>query len=67
MSFRLLPLPMCPPINIEFSSAVKLFPITKELVFAVLFDPKTNELIYKPERFRIRFKASKKLNKIINE
>ena len=30
-------------------------------------NPKTNELIYKPERIRIRFKASKKLNKIINE
>ena len=30
-------------------------------------NPKTNELIYKPERVKIRFKASKKLNKIINE
>ena len=30
-------------------------------------NPATNELIYKPERVRIRFKASKKLNKIINE
>ena len=30
-------------------------------------NPATNELIYKPERFKIRFKASKKLNKIINE
>ena len=30
-------------------------------------NPATNELIYKPERVKIRFKASKKLNKIINE
>ena len=30
-------------------------------------NPSTNELIYKPERFKIRFKPSKKLNKIINE
>ena len=30
-------------------------------------NPKNNELIYKPERARIRFKASKKLNKLINE
>ena len=30
-------------------------------------NPKTNELIYKPERVKIRFKPSKKLNKIINE
>ena len=30
-------------------------------------NPLTNELIYKPERKKIRFKASKKLNKIINE
>ena len=29
--------------------------------------PATNELIYKPERVKIRFRASKKLNKIINE
>ena len=32
-----------------------------------LRNPGTNELIYKPERLRIRFKASRKLNKIINE
>ena len=32
-----------------------------------LRNPGTNELTYKPERFRVRFKASKKLNKIINE
>lgn len=30
-------------------------------------NPKTNELIYKPKRARVRFKASKQLNKIINE
>ena len=30
-------------------------------------NPATNELIYKPERAKIRFRASKKLNKIINE
>ena len=30
-------------------------------------NPATNELMYKPERIKIRFKASKKLNKIINE
>ena len=30
-------------------------------------NPSTNELIYKPERVKIRFKLSKKLNKIINE
>ena len=30
-------------------------------------NPLTNELIYKPERKKVRFKASKRLNKIINE
>ncbi len=30
-------------------------------------NPSTNELIYKPERIKVRFKASKKLNKIINK
>ena len=30
-------------------------------------NPASNELIYKPERIKIRFKASKKLKKIINE
>ena len=30
-------------------------------------NPATNELIYKPERAKIRFRASKKLKKIINE
>ena len=30
-------------------------------------NPSTNELLYKPERVRLRFKASSKLNKLINE
>ena len=30
-------------------------------------NPKTNELIYKPKRARVRFKASKQLNKFINK
>ena len=30
-------------------------------------NPSTNELIYKPERVKIRFRPSKKLRKIINE
>ena len=30
-------------------------------------NPLTNELIYRPERVKLKFKASKKLNKIINE
>ena len=30
-------------------------------------NPSTNEIIYKPERIKIRFKSSKLLNKIINE
>ena len=30
-------------------------------------NPATNELIYKPKRVKVRFKASKKLNKKINE
>ena len=30
-------------------------------------NPATNELIYKPERVKVRFKASKRLNKLINE
>jgi len=32
-----------------------------------LRNPATNELIYKPERVRVRFRPSKKLKKIINE
>ena len=30
-------------------------------------NPATNELIYKPERAKIRFRPSKKLKKVINE
>ena len=30
-------------------------------------NPSTNELVYKPERVKIRFKSSQKLKKIINE
>ena len=30
-------------------------------------NPSTNELLYKPERVKVRFKPSKKLKKIINE
>jgi len=30
-------------------------------------NPATNELLYKPERIKIRFRSSKKLNKMINE
>jgi nucleoid DNA-binding protein len=30
-------------------------------------NPATNELIYKPERIRVRFKPSKNLKKLINE
>ncbi len=30
-------------------------------------NPKTNELIYKPERVKVRFKVSKKLSRKINE
>ena len=30
-------------------------------------NPKTNELIYKPERIKVRFKPSKNLKKKINE
>ena len=32
-----------------------------------LRNPATSELIYRPERVKIRFRASKKLNKLINE
>ena len=32
-----------------------------------LRNPATSELIYKPERVKVRFKASKKLSTIINE
>ena len=29
--------------------------------------PSTNELIYKPERFKVKFRPSKNLKKVINE
>ena len=32
-----------------------------------LRNPATSELIYKPERVKVRFKASKKLSRLINE
>lgn len=32
-----------------------------------LRNPSTSELIYKPERVKVRFKASKKLSKLINK
>tara|TARA_E500000178_G_scaffold329378_1_gene360259 strand:+ start:37 stop:318 length:282 start_codon:yes stop_codon:yes gene_type:complete len=32
-----------------------------------LRNPKKNELIYRPKRVKVKFKASKKLNKQINE
>ncbi len=32
-----------------------------------LRNPATSELIYRPERVKVRFKASKNLNKIINK
>ena len=32
-----------------------------------LRNPSTNELIYRPERVKVKFKASKKLNNLINE
>ena len=32
-----------------------------------LRNPSNNELIYRPERFKLKFKASKELNRIINE
>ena len=34
---------------------------------ANLRNPKTNQLIYRPKRVKVRFKASNELNKIINE
>ncbi|MEC7168829.1 MAG: HU family DNA-binding protein [Pseudomonadota bacterium] len=34
---------------------------------ANLRNPRTNKLIYRPERIKIRFRASKELNKKINE
>ena len=43
------------------------FRLSKLKASAYLRNPSTNELIYRPERVKVRFKASKKLNKIINK
>ncbi len=43
------------------------FRLKKLKANANLRNPSTNELIYRPERVKVRFKASKKLNKLINE
>ena len=43
------------------------FRLRKLKANANLRNPKTNQLIYRPERVKIRFKASKKLNRLINE
>ena len=43
------------------------FRLRKLKANANLRNPKTNQLIYRPERVKVRFKASKKLNKLINE
>ena len=43
------------------------FRIKKLKASASLRNPKKNELIYRQERVKVRFKASKKLNKLINE
>ena len=43
------------------------FRLSKLKARANLRNPKTNQLIDRPERVKVRFKASKKLNKIINE
>ena len=43
------------------------FRLSKLKANANLRNPKTNQLIYRPERVKVRFKASKKLNRLINE
>ena len=43
------------------------FRLKKLNASANLRNPNKNELIYRPERVKVRFKASKKLNKLINE
>ena len=43
------------------------FRLSKLKANPYLRNPKTNELIYRPERVRVKFKASKKLNKLINQ
>ena len=52
--------------NVEIRSFGRLYlKIFKENFNAR--NPNTNELIYKPERVRLKFKASKTLKKIINQ
>ena len=43
------------------------FRLKKLKANANLRNPSTKELIYRPERVKVRFKAAKKLNKLINE
>ena len=43
------------------------FRLSKLKANAHLRNPLTNQLIYRPERVKLRFKASKKINKLINE
>ena len=43
------------------------FRLKKLKASASLRNPKKNELIYRPERVKVKFKSSKKLNKFINE
>jgi len=43
------------------------FRLSKLKANAHLRNPLTNELIYRPERVKLKFKASKKINKLINE
>ena len=44
-----------------------IYPKKDEGKALLLKPPKTGELIYRPEKINIRFKAGKKLNKIINK
>ena len=53
-------------INVELRDFGRLY-LKKIKENFNLRNPKNNQLIYKPERVRVRFKASKKLNKFINE
>lgn len=43
------------------------FRLKKLKASANLRNPKKNELIYRPERVKVRFKASKKLKELINK
>lgn len=43
------------------------FRLSKLKQNANLRNPRTNELIYRPERVKVRFKASKKLKELINK